>query len=99
MTQKALPEELKKLLSQKVHQFCFAWVKNPVKTSGKTNKAIEKDSKLQKLLGFTEFIVYLVLAGEQINKLQIVSGMEPKDPVTATIQLLEHLMPAYNQEL
>ena len=64
MTQQALPEELKKLYTQKLHQQTFTWVKTPIKTSGKTHKAAEKDAKLQILLGFTEFMVYLVLMAE-----------------------------------
>ena len=83
LTQQVLPEVLKKLLTQKLHCYSFTWVKSAVNCSGKTHKEIEKDSKLQTQLSFIEFLVYFCTIGEQINKLQTVSGMEEKDILEA----------------
>ena len=46
-------------------------------------------------LSFTDFLVYISVLGEEINKLQVVSGMEEKTPIESTRQLLNHLMPAH----
>ena len=43
-------------------------------------------------LSFTEFVVYICVVSEQINKLQVVSGMEEKTPAEAVRQLLAHVM-------
>ena len=99
MTQTVLPEAVKKLATQKVHQHSFTWAKRLELTSGKTYTKIEEDTKKQSLMDFMEFLVYLCILGHEIGKMQTVSGMDEKTMLEEVKQMLTHLMPTYGFEV
>ena len=99
ITQRVLPEAVKKLATMKVHQHSFAWAKRLEFTTGKTYKSIEEDKKKQSLMDFMEFLVYICILGHEIGKMQTVSGMDEKTMLEEVRQILSHLMPAYGFEV
>lgn len=50
-------------------------------------------------LDFIEFLTYVCILGHEVNKLQIVSGMEPKETTEAVAQILKDLMHGNGKEL
>ena len=48
-----------------------------------------------KRVSFIEFMVYLSILGNEINKLEVVAGSEEKTPMEAVKQILEHLLLFY----
>lgn len=50
-------------------------------------------------LDFIEFVVYVCILGHEVNKLQVVSGMEAKETTEAVTQILKDLMQGHGKEM
>lgn len=69
MIQKSFPDSMKKLVTIKSHYHSFAWVKLPQKCLGNTQKAVEDYRNTVMRISFVEFMVYLCVLGNEINRL------------------------------
>ena len=81
IVKRAMPDDILRLVKDEIHQKSFTWAKCLHPTSGNKIKTIEKDKEKQNRLNFMEWIVYLTLFAQEINKLQTVSGDEAKTPL------------------
>ena len=99
MIHKAFPEDFKKLASSQVHQNCFTWAKLPSLTTGKHFKAVNADKEANKRVDFLEFVVFLCVLGEEINKLEIVAGMAKKETTDVIKYVLGYLLPFYQHTM
>lgn len=97
--QKALPKDLQKLVSPEMHKLCFTWALTLQYTCGNTEQSIESDNKRRKKLDFVEFIVYFCILGKEIEKLQVISGMEVKSILEAVSQVFSHFMTSFDLKL
>lgn len=99
IVKKVLPKDMLRLVDPVVHKLCFTWALSLQYTCGNTEQSIEMDSKRRKKLNFVEFIVYLCILGKEIEKLQVISGMEAKTIVETISQVYSHFMTAYDLKL
>jgi len=57
---------------------------------------MDANKDANKRVNFLEFVVYLSVLGQEINKLDMVAGAAKKDSIDVVRLVLTYLMPHYN---